>query len=135
MRHPASRRARINRLPAGLRNSSPVRQLGDISLSRPGERGDPYAVPYGLGDGVDAFCNNQRRWLWVRAFRRDDAGEFCSQLVASIESMEMMDRPVAVADVEAIGRRNRGADPGFGIDHRGLQLVAFRKARGDGGGE
>src|SRR5580693_6233558 len=53
----------------------------------------------------------------------------------SIESMEMMDRPMAVADIEAISRRDRGADPGLGIADRCLQVLALRQSRCDGGGE
>ena len=42
---------------------------------------------------------------------------------------------MAVADAETIGRRDRGADPGLGVAHRGFQRLAFRKARRDGGGQ
>jgi len=34
---------------------------------RPGERRDPYAVSYRLGDGVETFCNNEHQGLWVPA--------------------------------------------------------------------
>src|SRR5258708_28878 len=37
-------------------------------LRRPGERRDPYAVPFPLGTVADAFRNHGRRWLWVPAF-------------------------------------------------------------------
>src|SRR5712671_6352685 len=53
----------------------------------------------------------------------------------SIKSVKMMDRPMAVADAETIGRRDRGADPGLGVAHRGFKLLAFRKTRRDGGGQ
>ena len=42
---------------------------------------------------------------------------------------------MAVADAETIGRRDRGADPGLGVAHRGFKLLALRKARRDGGGQ
>src|SRR5437879_6095298 len=38
------------------------------STRRPCERRDPYAVPFGSGTGVEIFCNNAGRWLWVPAF-------------------------------------------------------------------
>ena len=44
-----------------------------------------------------------------------------------------MDRPVAVTDTEAIGRRDRGADPGLGSANGGFEILAFGKAGGDGG--
>ena len=47
--------------------------------------------------------------------------------------MKMMDRPIAVADIKAIGRRDRGADPGLGLANRGFHVIALGKARGDGG--
>ena len=47
--------------------------------------------------------------------------------------MEMMDRSIAVADVETIGRRDRGVDPGLGIANRGFHALALGKAGGDGG--
>ena len=49
------------------------------------------------------------------------------------KSMKMMDRSVAVTDIETIGRRNRGVDPGLGIANRGFHLVTLGKAGGDGG--
>jgi hypothetical protein len=49
-----------------------------------------------------------------------------------VEAMKMMDRPMAVADAEAIGGRDRGADPGLGVAHRGFHVFALRKAGGDG---
>ena len=47
--------------------------------------------------------------------------------------MKMVDRPVPVADAEAIGRRNGGADPGLGVAHSRLHLRALVKAGGDRG--
>ena len=47
--------------------------------------------------------------------------------------MEMMDRSIAVADVETIGRGDRGVDPGLGSANRGFQVVTLGKAGGDGG--
>ncbi len=35
---------------------------------RPGERRDPYAVSYRLGDKVETFYNNEHQGLWVPAF-------------------------------------------------------------------
>src|SRR6266576_7343112 len=53
----------------------------------------------------------------------------------SIKSVKMMDRPMAVADAETIGRRDRGADPGLGVAHRGFKLLALCKPCRDGGGQ
>jgi hypothetical protein len=50
----------------------------------------------------------------------------------SIKSVKMMDRPVAVADAEAICGRDRGTDPCLGVANRGFELVALRKASCDG---
>ncbi len=47
--------------------------------------------------------------------------------------MKVMDRPIAVADVETIGRRNRGVDPGLGLANRGFHAVTLGKTGGDGG--
>ena len=44
-----------------------------------------------------------------------------------------MDRPVAVADAEAIGRGDRGADPGLGVANRGFHVLALGKAGRDRG--
>ena len=46
--------------------------------------------------------------------------------------MKMMDRSMAVADAEAVGTGDRGADPGFGMAHRGFQILALGEAGGDG---
>ena len=51
---------------------------------------------------------------------------------ASIKFVKMMDRSVAMADAEAIGAGDRGADPGFGVAHRGFHLFALGKEGGDG---
>src|SRR3984893_12805728 len=53
----------------------------------------------------------------------------------SIKAMKMMDRPMAVADAEAIGRCDCGADPGLGMANRGFHLVALGQPRRDGGGQ
>src|SRR6266568_7458381 len=42
---------------------------------RPGERRDPYAVPYRLGTLSKAFPSNERRWLWVPAFAGTTMGK------------------------------------------------------------
>ena len=41
---------------------------------------------------------------------------------------------MAVADIEAIGGCDRGADPGLGMTDRGFQFLTLGEARGDGGG-
>ena len=64
--------------------------------------------------------------------RRDDGGGCRDGGDLLVESMKMVDRPMAVADAEAIGRRDRGADPGLGVAHRGFHVFALRKAGGDG---
>jgi hypothetical protein len=40
---------------------------------RPGERRDPYAVSYRMGDRVETFCNNEHQGLWVPAPMRNCA--------------------------------------------------------------
>ena len=52
-----------------------------------------------------------------------------------IQPVKMMDRPMAAADTETIGARNRRTDPGLGMTNRGFQLLAFGKAGGDGRGQ
>ena len=47
----------------------------------------------------------------------------------------MMDRAVAVADAEAVCRRNRRADPGLGVAHGGLHVLALRETRGNRRGQ
>ena len=54
-------------------------------------------------------------------------------VAALVKPMKMMDRSVAVADVEAIGRRNRGTNPGLGMTNRGFNVLALDEAGGDGG--
>ena len=54
---------------------------------------------------------------------------------ASIQPVKMMDRPIAVADVEPIGGRDRCADPGLGVTDRGFQLLALGKPGRDGRGQ
>jgi hypothetical protein len=61
--------------------------------------------------------------------------EYRSRLKAkttSIKPMEMMDRPVAMADAETIGGGDCGTDPALGVANRGFEIVALRKPRGDG---
>src|SRR5256885_16824886 len=52
---------------------------------------------------------------------------------ASVKPMKMMDRPIAVPDVEAIGAANRRADQGPGITTRGFHVAALRKPCAYGG--
>src|SRR6266702_5072488 len=47
----------------------------------------------------------------------------------------MMDRPVAMADAEAVGGCNRRADPGLGVAHRLLKSLALGETRRDRRGE
>src|SRR5260370_24501462 len=47
----------------------------------------------------------------------------------SVKPMEMIDRPVAVADAEAVRGRDRGTDPGLGVADGGFQIVALGKPR------
>lgn len=54
-----------------------------------------------------------------------------SAVVGLVKSMKMMDRSMAVADLEAIGRRDRCAHPGLGMAHRRFQLLALGKTRRD----
>jgi hypothetical protein len=50
----------------------------------------------------------------------------------SIKSMKMMDRPLAVSHIEAIGGGDGSTDPGLGVANSGFQLLAFGKAGCDG---
>ena len=49
-----------------------------------------------------------------------------------IKPMEMMDRPMAMADTEPVGGGDSRADPGLGVAYRGFQLLALGEAGGDG---
>ena len=51
---------------------------------------------------------------------------------ALIKPMEMMDRSVAVADAEAVGGGDRGADPVLGLANGGFQVLAPGQAGRDG---
>src|ERR1700736_5254523 len=53
----------------------------------------------------------------------------------SIKPVKMMDRPMAVADVEVGARRDRGADPCLGMTNRGFHLLALGETGRDGGGQ
>jgi len=44
-----------------------------------------------------------------------------------------MDRATTVANIEAIGRRDRRSDPGLGITDGGFQRLTFGKEGGDRG--
>src|SRR5579863_486682 len=55
------------------------------------------------------------------------------RLNTSIIPMEMMDRAVAVSDMEAIGRGDGGADEGLGVAHGDLHLLALGKTGRDRG--
>src|SRR5450631_4379761 len=55
-----------------------------------------------------------------------------SAMARLVKPVKMMDRPVAMADTEAIGRRDRGAEPGLGGANRGFHVLAFRETGGDG---
>jgi 1-acyl-sn-glycerol-3-phosphate acyltransferase len=55
-----------------------------------------------------------------------------SGLRATDRSMKVIDRAVAMADVEAIGGGNRGTDPALGAANGGFQVVAFGEAGRDG---
>src|SRR5580700_8874366 len=46
--------------------------------------------------------------------------------------MEMMDRPMAVADAEAVAGGDRGTDERLGVANRGFQILALGEASGDG---
>jgi hypothetical protein len=52
---------------------------------------------------------------------------------ALIELVEMMDRAMAVADIEPVCRSDGGGDVSFCGAHRGFEITAFGQARGDGG--
>src|SRR2546430_17582454 len=55
-----------------------------------------------------------------------------ARLLRSVESVKMMHRPVAVADAKPIGCRDRRADPGLGLTHRGCHVLALGKTSRDG---
>ena len=58
--------------------------------------------------------------------------EATSCRIASVKSVKMMHRPVAVADGETIGGGDGGADPGLGVAHGGFHVLALGEASGDG---
>ena len=93
----------------------------------PGSHHGVLPCPIDLNDGAEAFRDNQRQGLWPR--RSPGRG----MSAASIKPMKMMDRPMAVADVETIGRRDRRADPCLGVAHRGFEILALGEACCDGG--
>src|SRR5215467_3567023 len=53
----------------------------------------------------------------------------------SIDAVEMMDRPVAVTDAEAVGSGNRRADPGLGVVDGLVQWLALGKSGCDRRGQ
>jgi hypothetical protein len=52
---------------------------------------------------------------------------------ASIKPMKMMNRSMAMADSEAIGGGDGGADPGLGVTDRGCHVLALGKPGRDRG--
>ena len=50
-----------------------------------------------------------------------------------IEPVKMMNRTMAVPDIETIRRGDGGGDVSFGATHRGFQILAFRQTGRDGG--
>src|SRR4051794_2161134 len=50
----------------------------------------------------------------------------------SVKPMKMMDRPMAVSDVEAFGGCNRSTYPCLGLADRGFHVLALCESRRDG---
>jgi hypothetical protein len=63
------------------------------------------------------------------------AGTSWDRVSASIKSVKMMHRSMAMTDAETIGLRYRSADPGLGVPHGGFHVLALCKACYDGGGQ
>ena len=70
---------------------------------------------------------------WVPVVRRDDDCECRDSGDLLVKPMKMMDRPMAVADAEAIGGRDRRTDPCLGVAHGGFEILALGEACCDGG--
>src|SRR3954464_6156054 len=64
-----------------------------------------------------------------------EPGAAARSRAASVEFVEMMDRAVAVADAEAVGGRDRRADPGLGVAHGALEILAPGEPGGDRRGQ
>jgi hypothetical protein len=52
-------------------------------------------------------------------------------LLRLIKLVKMMDRPMSVADRKPVRRRDRGADPGFGVTHGAFHVVTLGEASRD----
>ena len=50
----------------------------------------------------------------------------------SVKSVKMMERSIAETNAEAVGLRDRGADPDFGVAHGRIHLLALGKPGSDG---
>src|SRR6188508_1120060 len=71
------------------------------------------------------YCNlgpSARLPAIARHNRCDDRTKFSDALV---EFLEMMDRPMTMADAEAVGGCDRSADPGLGVAHGSRHVLAF----------
>src|SRR3982074_420063 len=79
---------------------------------------------------IAAQCDNQATGVHQRSPRQPAVIFLRLACNVLIKAMKMMDRPVAVADVEAIGCRNRSADPDLGITNRGFHGLPPRPTRG-----
>src|SRR4051795_7822760 len=63
------------------------------------------------------------------------SGTAARSRATSVKFMDMMDRAVAVADAEAVGGRDRRANPGLGVAHGALEILASGEPRGDRRGQ
>ena len=73
-----------------MADSSAVRQPGDSLRAMVSLRVVPakaYAAADRLEDGVAIFWNNQRRWLWVRAFAGTTGGEYLGRVLINAHTM------------------------------------------------
>ena len=66
-------------------------------------------------DFVCALADKTAILAWLCTVTIISAAGHGSTMASSVKPVEMMDRSVAVADAEAIGGGDRGADPGLGV--------------------
>ena len=64
---------------------------------------------------------------------RDDVGKRRPRSSDLVESVKMMNRAMAMPDMEAIRGGDRGGDVSFGAANRGRQILTLGQTGGDGG--
>src|SRR5260221_3619892 len=80
-----------------------------LSLSRPGERRDPYAATSRWCDMAADFCGNERQGLWVPAFAGTTAGVRLRRFRGLFRYPARILAPGVDVAVDEIDDRPRGA--------------------------